>query len=118
LAPASATRGLTPDTHNVRCGSEPIFSGTHECGRVTFTNSTSDVVAIDSFVIQGDTTDMTINNAETGACLTNTVLDPGESCFFDVLFFPTHTGHLSLKVTVVAEDGSSTTFRISGRGTA
>ena len=115
-APASAARGLTPDPHHVRCGAQPINSGTFDCGSVTFTNNTSELVEISGFLVEGDTGDLSPSNAAPGACLAITDLAPGESCFLDVLFFPSQTGHLSLRVTVFAADGTSTTVRFSGRG--
>jgi len=115
-APASAARGLTPDLHHVKCGTKAINTGTSQCPSVTFTNNTSALVEISGFALEGDTGEMTISNAAEGACLAITDLAPGESCFLDVLFFPSQTGHLSVRVTVFAADGTSTSFRISGRG--
>jgi hypothetical protein len=119
VTPATAARGsLTPDPHHLNCGAQPVAAGPKSCGQVTFTNNTSTTIIIGSVAI-GTRDAPNDYNAAGFSCINGTPLAPGSSCFVNITFDPSQTGHRH-STLIVSEStfDTFTTVGLAGRGTA
>jgi hypothetical protein len=123
VAPASAAPGLlTPSTHHVNCGAQPVTAGSVFCEEVSFANFTAidlRIVAIEVADRNGPSQDFFTQPVLADPCFEGLTLPPVDNCSLFVFFDPSVTGHQSARLNVFDDvsDANAARIRLGGRGT-
>lgn len=112
---AAARSGLTASVNRLDCGSQVVTAGAKACGSVSFTNTTSSSVQVQSPQLdESGASDFAFTSS---TCIAASYLAPGESCTVSVAFNPVATGRRSAKLVLPSSLATATTVRLQGLGT-